>query len=191
MLLSKVIAKDFSQYWEINDAAHRLEHFTNVEKCAFTINMRLGLWFNPRIITLVAMFHDMFAWSRHNHHELSARWVETTDYHLIAALDPKTRQMVADGCREHRASRTEGFTSEFTELMNAADRELPGRVPEMLERAIQFRMHRGDSRDEAIPEAIKHIKDKFGRGGYARYPSMYRNCFQKDLEHQYDEIDAL
>lgn len=189
-LRADVVAK-FSAAWELNDEAHRCNHFVNVEACALEIDQRLGLNQNPQLILMAAYFHDMFAWSRVNHHLLSAEWVKSTDYEHIVALSNEDRALLSHACREHRASFKGQFTSLFSELMNAADRELPGQIEDMLERAIQYRAARGMTRDEALAPAIAHIKEKFGTGGYARYPRLYLDAFGDALEVQRKEIDNL
>lgn len=185
------IIKDFSKFWEVNDPAHRLKHFSNVEKCGLIIASRLDLRFDHRLITYVAFFHDMFAYSRDNHHELSARWIETTSYPMIASLSRIDKAMVASACLQHRASFTGRFDGKFSELMNSADRELPGDVPAMIERAVQYRMARGVSREDAMKPAIDHIKEKFAEGGYARYPKIYLDAFGDELALQRSEIKNL
>lgn len=185
------IVLDFTPAWELNDGAHRLKHFAAVEACGNAINDRLGLGYHPGLIMMVAMFHDMFSWSRVNHHHMSAEWVMTTDYDIITSLTGEERKMVAAGCREHRASNQERFSCEFAALMNAADREIPGDVDAMIERAVQYRVARGMSREEAMGPAIEHIVDKFGDGGYARYPDMYLEAFGDTLTEQRRQIANL
>lgn len=185
------IIKDFSKFWEVNDPAHRLKHFSNVEQCGLIIASRLDLRFDYRLITYVAFFHDMFAYSRDNHHELSARWIETTAYPMIASLPRIDKAMVASACLQHRASFKGEFDGKFSELMNSADRELPGDVQAMVERAVQYRMARGFSREDAVKPAVEHIKEKFGNDGYARYPDMYLKVFGEELEKQREDIRNL
>lgn len=185
------IIQDFSKYWEMNDEAHRLKHFSNVEECALIINYRADLRFDHVMITYAAFFHDMFAWSRDNHHEMSARWVETTAYPLVASLLKWDKKMLASACLQHRASFTGKFDNKFAELMNAADRELPGNVPAMIERAVQYRMAQGFTREESLGPAVAHIVEKFSANGYARYPQIYLDVFEADLLQQRQDIANL
>jgi len=185
------VVKDFEKSWTINDEAHRFKHFSAVETCANEINNRLGLGHEPLLIMFSAFFHDMFAWSRSNHHLLSAEWILTTDYDLVDALTRNQREQVAAGCREHRASGKDPFTCQFAELMCAADRELPGDLLAMVERAVQYRMWQGNSYNASVMPAIAHIKEKFGTGGYARYPKLYLDAFGDELAVQRKEIDNL
>ncbi|MNE13589.1 hypothetical protein D3C80_1064300 [compost metagenome] len=126
--------------YRCNDLAHQIGHFNAVEVCGNEINNRLKLGYDPKMIMLVAYLHDMFAWSRVNHHIMSWQYVLTSDMDLLCTLTGPERKLVAYGCKEHRASFGGKFTSAFSELMNSADRELPGNVPAMLERAIQYRV---------------------------------------------------
>lgn len=192
VLRSSIIAQ-FKEVWELNDLAHRENHFEEVFQCGMVINDTLGKRYDPKLIMLAAYFHDMFAWSRHNHHEMSHRWVNTTDNQLFVNLNSHDRWMVASGCLQHRASYKGLFNHEFSELINAADRGFPGEVDLMLQRAIQYRtkwypeMEFGDR----ITESIKHIKEKFGKEGYARYPELYERAFKGKLDLQREAIEAL
>jgi hypothetical protein len=186
------IIYEFSKVWELNDAAHRIEHFLEVEKCANHINKKLGLKFSPKLILMVAFFHDMFAWSRHNHHQMSAEWILTTDLPMICVLKPGERELVAAGCREHRASGTEPFSCDFAELMCSADRGFPTTdVETILQRAIQYRLALGYGEKDARQGAIEHVKEKFGTDGYARYPEMYQQAFDYELALQRELVDKL
>ena len=189
-LRDQVVA-DFTKAWAVNDSAHQIGHFSNVEECGNVINDALGLGYDPKLIMLVAHFHDMYAWDRGNHHLMSAHWVGTTDYKMIVELDPHDRYLVQLGCKHHRASFKGNFISKFDELMNAADREIPGNVDAMLERAIQYRIGKGSTREKAILPAIEHIREKFGDSGYARYPQMYLDVFADQLAEQRRAINNL
>jgi hypothetical protein len=192
--LRAAIVKEFADKWELNDLAHRQTHFEGVFRTGMLINERLGLGFDPKLILFAAYFHDMFAWSRVNHHELSFHWMMSTDHPLILEhFDPSETQQVAWACMQHRASFTGQFKSQFAELINAADRELPGNVDVMLLRAMQFRQKKAphESAVQIMEASIAHLKEKFGFGGYARYPALYIECFDRELDKQRREIAQL
>ncbi|MNC20862.1 hypothetical protein D3C75_688290 [compost metagenome] len=188
------IVNAFQDKWQINDAAHRANHFEAVFQCALKISERLGINYDHKPMLFTAYFHDLFAWSRFNHHELSFHWMMTTDHPVICDnLKPAEMMLVAWACNQHRASFKGKFKYEFCELMNSADREEPGDVGRMLERAIMYRVgnHPEQSEDERYAESVKHLKEKFGSSGYARYPDMYLKCFKEELQKQRDEIAML
>ena len=190
----EAIITEFTPMWALNDRGHRVEHFKAVNRCGQLINSRMfiqGEEFPPKLITLFAFFHDLFAWSRNNHQELSARYVATTDHPLFADLTPTERGWVARACREHRASYKGVYTCLFAELAAAADRGMPGDVDGMLERATMYRVDRGAGLEEARVGAVEHLKEKFGTGGYARYPEIYKQAFGPELAAQRLAVDAL
>lgn len=192
--LKDQIIEAFQDKWELNDKAHREEHFEEVFQCGLHINNVLGMGYDEKAILYAAYFHDMFAWSRVNHHDLSYHWMLGTDHPLVV-LNFNTKQIkaIAWACRQHRASFEGKFEFKFCELINSADRGFPGDVPAMLQRAIQYRVknHPDMSEDQRVVESIKHLKEKFGPRGYARYPQMYRDVFGEQLEAQRQQIMEL
>lgn len=193
----QVIA-EFSKHWELNDGAHRIGHFAEVEACALEIVKRLGLEHDPMLIMLAAYFHDMFAWSRFNHELMSHQWVSTNNHPIFQELDKESigfeaRELVADACREHRASYDGDFSHEFSELMSSADRGFPGDVSSMVQRSVQYHKDalKVNNRIEAITRAVAHVKEKYGTGGYARCPDLYERAFGKELAAQRRVIDEL
>lgn len=192
--LRQEIIKAFESHWELNDRAHRLEHFEEVFQTGMSINQRLDLDYDPKLILFASYFHDLFAWSRENHHTLSHVFINGTDHPVIVDnLSSHERYYVGLGCREHRASFEGQFTNEFSELINSADRGLPGDVHAMLGRALAYRSHRypEESVEACKAVSLKHLKEKFGTGGYARYPDLYVKAFGSELQAQREVIDRL
>lgn len=186
------LIEEFTPFWELNDPAHRVEHFKEVELCGYRINRELGLGYSLGLITLTAYVHDLFTWSRSNHHLMSGMWVDTANHWAINVMSPEQRKMVADACREHRASYRGEFSSPFSELMSSADRQMPKSVLSMVNRSIDYTMaNLGISKEEAIPIAVAHIKEKYSKGGYARMPEMYLRVFGAELTAQHEAIQNL
>lgn len=187
----KIIA-DFTDKWALNDRAHRIEHFQSVEATGLHINRVLGLDCDPYLIMMAAFFHDMFAWSRHNHEWMSSEWVATTDYPIFQEMEDDEVEMLADACREHRASYEGEYSTHFSALIASADRGFPMFVTDMLERSKMYHLDALKLGEEAANVgAVTHLKEKFGTGGYARFPDLYVEAFGKDLEHQRFLIDNL
>lgn len=185
----------FSPAWELNDGAHRVEHFDGVALAGLHINRVLGLGYPERMILMVAYLHDLFAWSRENHHMLSQEFVKGTCHPLIGhyTKTAEERILVAKACGEHRASFKGLFSSPFSELMNSADKEHPKSLDSMIQRAMSYHMDRnpGSTFKEARRVSELHMKEKFGRNGYARYPNMYKEAFGKELEEIWKQIDLI
>ena len=173
--LRQQIITEFAPMWELNDRGHRAEHFAEVEKCGHHINEMTGGVFKPKLILFFAWFHDLFAWSRDNHHILSAKWIETTNHPLLDQLTPGERKLVMLGCLKHRASYKGSYSQLFEELCASADRGFPGDVQAMLDRSMKYQLDRGLAATEEVARemAIAHLKEKFSSEGYANYPATY------------------
>lgn len=194
--LRSAICTSFKDAYALNDLAHREDHFEEVFQCGKHINKTLGFNFRERDILFAAYFHDMFAWSRNNHHILSKVWFQTTDHPLVVdSYKDKDhfRTQVAFACGEHRASFKGNFTYAFSELINSADRGFPGDIPAMVERSrLYWLTHKPElSDDERMTGVIAHLKEKFGRNGYARTPKMWKAVFKDQLEARIEGIESL
>jgi hypothetical protein len=192
--LTQQIVNAFADKWEMNDPAHRQGHFETVYQTGLVINQQLDLGFDPKLILFAAYFHDFFAWSRNNHHELAFHWMSTTDHPVILEnLSPSETMLVAWGCGQHRASFKGSFKNTFCELINSADREFPGNIDHMIGRAMSYlkKTHPHYSEDECREGATQHLKQKYSRGGYVRYPDMYLKVFGDRVDQHRLAIEAL
>lgn len=197
----KEIIADFAHHWELNDRGHQREHFEAVFQTGRHISICLGLEKQIKEVDILfaAYFHDFFAWTRVNHHEMAYQYFMTADHPLIMKYYPDDpagkirRSLVAFGCREHRASYKGAFTTLFSELINSADRCFPGDVQALLKRTYDHRLstHPDISEDERMALCVGHMKEKAGSKGYARYPDLYMQVFGEKLKEQMEEIDNL
>ena len=185
------IIRDFNKQYQLNDVAHRVKHFAEVEKTALIMKEHFKIDIPPMLILLAAYFHDLFAWSRHNHQTLSAAWIATTDYFLITELDDYDRKALSNACYEHRASYQGSFSTILSELISSADRGMPKSKECLFQRSYEYHRSRGHSHEESVHNAVTHIKDKHGSNGYARYPDLYLKFYGKQIKQIQLEIDKL
>lgn len=185
-----IFGKHFKHHYVLNDAAHREQHFQEVQGTALQLNRKLGLGVDEVLIAIVAWTHDLFAWDRTNHHTLAAHWVRVTDFWVIQLLDDEERELVAQACAEHRASYKGEFTSMLSEVISSADRGFAS-VREILQRAYDYRQGEDESPEVSLKESVEHLVEKFGRGGYARLPDLYRLFYAIELEQRYNDIERL
>lgn len=195
-LARALIRQHFRHHWELNDRGHREEHFEEVFQTAKHINDKLGLGFEEIDMLFAAYFHDLFAWSRVNHHLLAYHYFVSADHPVIREYyhDRRlSREQVAYACLEHRASFQDVFTFKFCELINSADRGFAGDVPKLFNRVVKHHtdLHPEKSVDEVRVIALEFIKRKAGSQGYCRYPDMYLSVFGEALKRQQEEIDNL
>jgi hypothetical protein len=77
--------------------------------------------------------------------------------------------------------------------MSAADRGVPSTAQSLLNRALSFaKAHNPEKSDcEIMDLSVTHIKEKYGRTGYANIPLDHLEMFREEYEILYTEIDSL
>lgn len=185
MTLNRKLIKEL---YKNHDAAHTYNHIEDVYRNAVNITSKLGLKMNNVLLNAI-MFHDvMAAKDRDNHHNTGAKWVldNAERYNIEDA------EKVAQCIREHRASYAGAFSSIESEILSSADRGKPDSAMKLIERSYQYaRTKQNKEHSDAVFHAIEHIKEKYGRDGYARMPDAYQRVYVKELKQLYKEIDEL
>lgn len=180
--------------WKECDAAHQEDHFAEVFKTAIYINKMQALNYPIKMLLFAAYYHDLFStvqW-RDKHHEMAYNFIANGECEILTShLTEMERQHVAQAALEHRASFKGEYTTEFAELFASADRGLPSSVDRLLVRAIKYRKDHDVTDGDHRTSAIEHVKEKYGTGGYARYPELYLKTFSKELEQLRKEVDGL
>lgn len=184
-LINQIVSQFHFQY-ELNDKGHQIPHFEDVADCGFKIRNTLGLNCSDESIILVAYFHDLFSVYRANHHQMAKLFVQTTAFEPIANLNQHDRHDIACACGEHRASYKGHFSSVLSELMSSADRGKSD-INTFIDRTLYSKIFT-DTEEVAISKTYDHIKEKFAKGGYARYPNMYLRVFGDEIATMQDII---
>ena len=195
---SKIIAElttTFGGYAK-NDPAHKLGHFEEVLQNAKRIAMWVDCDTPSWMYVLFSYIHDGFAWSRDNHHALSAQWVRSTDHHLISQLTPVQREELALACHHHRASLNvrEDYDALplFVQVCAAADRGQPGDPMFRVKRAMLFRCADLNVISRAqVQAALDHIKWKFGAGNEGMYPRIFTEYYNEELQQSFNMLEKM
>jgi len=165
-----------------NDDAHKIGHALDVMYEALRLNEVCGFKVPHIQIILASLFHDTYSSEdRHAHHLKGARYYSILS--PVFNLDKKTNDAIIAAIREHRASYTGVRKSNLSKLISTADIGKPD-LKNMIERSLKY--NKGD-----MGEVIKHMKEKFGRDGYANYSPIYKEIYKKEIEKLWDEIDLL
>ena len=192
-LISAIKAK-YRKHWELNDLGHREHHFNRVYAAALVIVERLSITgIDQNHIAIVAYFHDLFCWSRENHHFLSEAFIRTTDCALVKAACKSREEidLVANACLQHRKSVRVESTHILSEIMRAADREAPKGADTILDRSIHYHSAQGVNAEAARAKAVAHVKQIYGKDGYEKLPPLYRKAFDRELSEMFAVVDAL
>jgi len=173
-----------------NDPAHQWPHIVDVAQTGVEIAQRLGL--NPEPFLYAALCHDLFSGTdREIHHELAA---EAVRGHLRSFIPERWVEIVARMCAEHRASYTGDYSGIFEEAFSAADRGPVGPEYDVAHywRSFQYSQAKHPEVDlyQVALIVSRHMRDKFGSQGYAKYPKLYLEVFGQELAEYQKRVDA-
>ncbi len=170
----------YAPFYKDGDLAHQIDHADSVCDLALEMNKEC----DPKLIILAAYIHDIFnATDRKNHNQLAYNYVLEANDKFLKELSKEELLQVAHAVLEHRASFQGEFYSQLSEIISSADRGAPD-IKEVVIRSMQF--NGGNTQD-----VYKHLKEKYGSSGYAKYPHSYQKFFHKELEHFQNKIDVL
>lgn len=200
--------------YKSNDSAHGVEHLEEVFSTAITILERVGYKTIPvedRASAFVAiLFHDITATTDRDNHQNSG--AEAFDRMMNTVVRQSRNRSVRDAViagrynidinkakaaiREHRASYKGEFTSIASEIVSGADRGIPQPTEENVKHKIDksYKYHIEKlSEDETLARinSLKHIKEKYGAKGYAKYPNIYEKAFKHELEAFKRLVDSI
>lgn len=101
-------------------------------------------------------------------------------------------ELITGAIRCHRASYNGVRTSWLGDLLSSADRSLPC-VETIVKRSYQFALEHGAVGDFAIQHVVDHVKEKYGRQGYAfrNVPAPYVLFYGDRLKRMWSDIDDL
>ena len=164
------VRKFYEPYYRDGDEAHLIDHADDVCDLALKINQEC----DEKLVILASYLHDLFnAQNRSIHNELAYEYVLKAEDKFLEQLNKKELKEVAFAVLQHRASFKGEFYSPLSEVISSADRGLPD-----LERVVKRSMKFNKGNAQGVYE---HIKRKYGKSGYAKYPDVYQKLFKEEL----------
>jgi len=164
------IRSHYQAFYTYGDPAHLIDHADSVCDLALHINKEC----NEHLVILAAYMHDMFnANNRPIHNELAYAYVLKAEDKFLKKLSEAEILEVAHAVLEHRASFKGEFYSPLSAIISSADRGLPD-LDFIVRRSMKF--NKGNAED-----VYSHIRSKYGVKGYANYPKVYQEIFEKEL----------
>lgn len=195
--LAFACTKRVREHYLKNDLAHRLDHAHQVMRDAVEIaHLVTAQHLIPKLI-VAAYYHDIHRANAENHHILAYDEVFSDKQFIIRVGGAETDEDIHDialACMEHRGSWDGEYSGILSEIISAADRGSPEKITlndRMRRSYLYARDSLGMSHLSAQLHAGRHIKDKFGTNGNARYSQIYRTVYAKTLEAQMKEIDEV
>lgn len=190
--LKETLVRRFTPLYSVNDKAHQIDHVIGVCDRAIEINERFGLGLDRRKIVISALSHDLFTWSRFNHHMLAEAYLLTAQEKWLEGWGFSDRQEMAWACLEHRASWTRDYSTQLSQLIATADRGVPGNLEEHVWRCYLYgRDNLKQSHQEALERVIPHLVEKLCTKGYGKNPPLYTTVYGALIDQQIEQVKAL
>lgn len=164
--LKKYIEENVFPSYSKNDTGHNLEHIK------YVINRSLDFAksipnINLNMVYTIAAYHDIGHYiDAKKHEEVSAK-ILLEDKNLKKFFSDEEISIMSEAVADHRASLENDPRSIYGKIVSSADRNTS--VDVMLMRTYYYNIkHYPDKNlDELIEMSRTHMKNKFGRNGYA------------------------
>lgn len=176
--------------------SHGMDHVREVMLTALTYNQKLDLRLDPKEIILASLLHDMYQnTQRELHHQLGYEYVMRSTHKVfygIECTEDIDRKRVAKAILEHRASYKGKYYSLLSELIASADRSYPD-LYKIVERCFVYTIETNPnmSIDEIGLAVKKHIKEKYSKDGYIKYPKLYLKMYGNKIEELHNDVDMF
>lgn len=190
-----------NRYYKNSDQAHGMQHVKEVVETAQHICEKLGYQYNI-VIELGCLFHDAGSSNCHRrvHHYVAVNefmdWVISMSPSMRPFTTDREIGMICECILNHRSANKDiDKCSIEAQIVNAADYGVPSTTEEsvkerMLKRSVRYHMSTDWSKyPEAILDARKHLKEKYGRNGYAQFSKLYIDTFGEDLSKQRELVE--
>lgn len=187
----KYLSELYAPFYAMNDKAHQIGHVIEVTREALNINEKLYLRLDEYMLVAVGMVHDLFNNDRDNHHTLAAEYVLKNPIEWLCQFSHEDRVEMSQAVAEHRASYRGKYSGELSATLSAADRGKPD-VERTVKRAFKYALNCNVGfRDIALAQTQEHMVDKFGTKGYARYPQLYTEMYEAELQSLQTVMDVI
>ena len=164
--LKSYIEQEILPMYDAFDLAHRREHAFSVIERSVKLAKMLGE--NVQMAYAAAAFHDLgLAEDRETHHIISGRIIRG-DKFLLQWFTAEQIETIAQAAEDHRASAKNPPRSVYGKILAEADRDLNPET--VIARCVQYELSHNSALpiEEQIRNVMKHLHEKYGRGGYIR-----------------------
>lgn len=183
--LKKYIEAEILPRYTNDKSGHGLKHIKYVIRRSLKFAEEVPKA-NVDMVNVVAAYHDLgHKVDAKNHEKVSAEMLRR-DEKLKDFFDEVKIEVMAEAVEDHRASNEGGPRNVYGEIVSSADRNTS--IAAVLKRAHAYRS--GANLEESIEGSYRHLKEKFGRGGYATKKMYFDDPeYRKFLEDLAELLD--
>ena len=180
--LKNYIKKNIFPSYSKNDLGHNLDHIKYVIERSLKFAKTVGD-INYNMVYTIAAYHDIGHYiDAKNHEKISAEKL-FADENLKQFFTDGEIKIMSEAVYDHRASSKSDPRSIYGKIVSSADRNTSLEV--QLKRPHEYRIKHfpDETIDERIEASRNHIKNKFGRDGYATEKMYFEDLdYKKFLE---------
>ena len=163
----------FKEY-EKNEKGHGINHIKYVIKRSLKFSKQIEN-IDEEMVYTVAAYHDIgHHIDKDNHEKISAQ-ILLKDNNLKEFFTQEQINIMALAVEDHRASNKKEPRNIYGKIVSSADRNTS--VEEMLKRTYSYnkKHYPNLNEKEIIKECYKHIKNKYGKDGYATKKMYFKD----------------
>ncbi len=185
--LKEYIENTILKEYDKNDKGHALDHIEYVIKRSFAFASTIPN-INYDMVYTIASYHDI---AHHidakNHEKLSAK-ILFEDKNLRNFFTEDEIKTMAYAVEDHRASNNDEPRNIYGKIVSSADRNTEIEV--YLRRTYEYikEHNENDTLEQMIEDSKQHMKNKFGKSGYATEKMYFED---KEYEKFLKDVDEL
>jgi uncharacterized protein len=166
--LKQYIEENVFPQYQKNDGGHQADHAERVISRSFQLAQTLSEDLDDDIIFAAAAYHDIAHHIDKDKHDKISADIFIADTEMKKYFSPAKMKTVQQAIADHRASADRAPRSIYGRILSSADRTIS--VDEPLRRTHQYNQaHFPElTAEESLDRAYRHIKQKFGKNGYAK-----------------------
>lgn len=175
-----------------DQSGHGLHHIAYVMDRSMRFAEEIGN-LNIDMVYTIAAFHDIGHPIDKAHHEIISAKIFLKDEKMPEFFTDSQRKRIAEAIEDHRASANHTPRSIYGKIVSTADRSTD--IKEFLRRTHAYTLkHEPNLSDaECVQRAYQHMKEKYGRDGYAKsyLSDTDYTKFLKKIESLLQDYDAF
>ena len=168
-------------------SGHTVDHINYVIRRSLKFAEEV-LEVNFDMVYVIATYHDLGRLVNNENHNFESAKMLLKDKFLAENFSEEERRIMAEAVEDHRASLKREPRSVYGKIVSSADRSTE--VSQAVKRSFNYNrvLHPNYSVEETIEDARVHLREKFGREGYAAKKMFFKD---EDYEKFLKEIDEV
>ena len=161
------IEKEIFQFYNKNEEGHGLKHIKTVVERSLKFAKDYDA--NIDMVYTIAAYHDLGHHIDRKRHEIISAQIFIEDENMKKWFSDEQRKIIKDAIEDHRASSNHEPRSIYGKIVSTADRAILDFETPIKRTYLYGLAHFPNlSNEEHVEEVYNHLKQKFGRNGYAK-----------------------